>query len=106
MFKKLSNDTAHFNIFADALDPRHKAANTSDDEPDLNARLRCFIQQTNDLGVDQRIDLCGDPRRQACFCVVDLVFDHLNKKAAKPCGRDLHFMINRRRGIARDDVKE
>jgi hypothetical protein len=61
VFKKAANDGTHCDRFGDALHAGAKAAETSHDKIDWNARLRGFAQRLDNIRVLQLVHLRCDP---------------------------------------------
>ncbi|MOA39317.1 hypothetical protein D3C78_1610840 [compost metagenome] len=72
MLKESVNDADDFNIFTASSNARSKTANASDDQTDLNAGLRSFIQLVDDFLIGQAVHFGNNTRRLARQSIVTL----------------------------------
>ena len=76
MFQKTSYNTDHTDIVSSSRNLRNQAIDTANHHVNLYTCLRCTDQFIDDLFVCKRIHLESDVGFFACFCMVNLLFDH------------------------------
>src|SRR5258706_11034961 len=65
VFQKTVHDTAHGNVFAEALETGPKTTNAADNQVNLYTCFGCAIKRLDDLPLGQRIDLGDNPGGQS-----------------------------------------
>ena len=84
MFQKRTDDGTHLNGFAHAGTTLFQAADTTDDQFDLNTGSRGLVKSIDDAGITQRVHLCNDTSRFPHRCVVAFTVDQFDKTCAEP----------------------
>src|SRR5690606_30372700 len=106
MLKKTSDDRFGPDVLRQPGNARPQAADSTDDEVDLNAGLAGPIERIDDARIDQRVHLHPDLGRPAGPGMLDLGVDPPHDLLAHRYRRDCHAVELHRLGIAGDVVED
>ena len=82
VFQEAADDAVDFDVFADARQARADDADAADDEADLDAGCRRFIELGDDVLIEERIHLGHDDSFLAGLGLSDFLIDFLTEQDA------------------------
>jgi hypothetical protein len=88
MLEETADDRAHADVLAQAAHARHEAAYPADDEVDLDAGQRRFVEGVDHGLIHERVHLCHDARRTAGGGVGGFTANELDDPAMQGEGCD------------------
>lgn len=75
VLQQFSDDGTYRNRFRNALQSRSQAANAAHDAFNLYPGAACFIEQSDDVGIDELIALQNDVPAALCFVQMNFFFN-------------------------------
>ena len=106
VLQKLPDDGNDCDVLGHADKTRDEAADAAHDQMDRDAGPAGVIEQIDDSGVDERIDLGSDAGRKSLLRVFGLAADERLKGIAHTVRCHDHFAEHRRTGVAGQEVEQ